>query len=299
MYKAYRFRLYPNKDQKEIINKTFGTTRLLYNYYLNQKQELYKNEHKNISIKEMIKDIPNLYLDKPFLKEVDGIALRCSIFDLEDSYQKFFKEKKGYPKYKRKFDKNSYRTNCIRSTYKGNTYENIKLDLKNRTITLPKLRDMKIRGYRKLKNISGRIINATVSREKDGRYYVSILYDEEMVIKPVKLTKIIGIDVGIKDLVITSDYKKYENEKVIEKFEKRIKRYQKRLSKKVKGSRNYYKLKQKLARLYTKIKNARKYRMHKITKEIVEENDIIVTETLKIKNMIQNLNLVSLYQMLH
>jgi len=163
--KAYKFRLYPNKEQEVLINKTFGCTRLVYNYYLNKKQELYKEKHITLSVYEMIKDLKVLSNEKPYLKEIDSMALRTSLFDLDNSYNKFFKEPKGYPKYKKKNGKNSYRTNLITSTYKGKTSENIKLDLKNKTITLPKLKELKIRGYRNLKKINGRIVNATVSKE--------------------------------------------------------------------------------------------------------------------------------------
>lgn len=286
--KAYRFRLYPTNEQILLINKTFGCTRLVYNYYLNRKQELYKSEKKNLSSYDCIKDLKNLYVQYPFLKEVDSVSLRCVLFDLDNSYQKFFKEKKGYPKYKSKFDKNSYRTNFITNVYKNKIYENIKLDLINKTIILPKLKEVKIRGYRNLKNIQGRIINATISKEKDNKYYVSVVFDQEVEENKIIPNKIIGLDLGIKDLVITSDGKKYDNNKAILKYEKRIKRIQRKLSKKTKGSNNYYKIKQKLARLYSKIKNTKKYTIHKITKEIIDNNDIIVTETLRINNMLKN-----------
>jgi len=286
--KAYKFRLYLSNEQKILINKTFGCTRLVYNYYLNKKQKLYKNEKKNLSSYDCIKDLKNLYIEYPFLKEVDSMSLRCTLFDLDNSYQKFFKDKKGYPKYKSKFDKNSYRTNFITSVYKGKAYQNIKLDLINKTITLPKLNEVKIRGYRNLKNIEGRIINATISKEKDNKYYVSVVFEQELEENKIIPTKIIGLDLGVKDLVITSDGKKYDNNKTIKKYEKRIKKIQRKLSKKIKASNNYYKAKQKLARLYSKIKNTRKYTIHKITKEIIDNNDVIVTETLKISNMIKN-----------
>ena len=286
--KAYKFRLYPNGLQKEIINKTLGCTRLIYNHYLNKKQTLYEEKKQNISCYECIKDIPNLYNEKPYLKEIDSMSLRCAIFDLDNAYTKFFKEKIGYPKYKSKYEKNSYRTNMIKSTYKDKVYENIKIDLINKTITLPKLKEIKIRGYRNLKEINGRIINATIIKEKDNRYYVSLVVEEQIIPQTFIPNRIIGLDLGIKDLVITSDYTKYENKKIIEKYEKRIKQKQRRLSKKEKGSHNYYKLKIEIAKLYRKIKNTRKYIIHKITKQIIENNDIIVTETLKIKNMIKN-----------
>lgn len=287
--KAYKFRLYPNNKQKELINKTLGCTRFIYNYFLSIRENEYKENKKSKTAYDCIKEIPLLYKDRPYLKEVDSCALRCAVFDLENAYQKFFKEKIHYPKYKNKYEKNSYRTNLIKSTYKGKEYQNIKLDLVNKVVTLPKLKEVKIRGYRRLKNIDGRIINATVSKEND-RYYVSIVYEQNIDVKEINNPKIIGIDLGIKDLVITSEYEKYENKKEIQKYEKRIKRKQRELSRKIKGSNNYYKTKKELARIHRKLKNARKYHIHEITKKITDTKDIIVTETLKIKNMIKNHN---------
>ena len=158
--KAYKFRLYPTNEQKILINKTFGCTRFIYNYYLDKKINEYKDKKNSLSCYDTIKDLKNLYIEYPFLKEVDSISLRCSLFDLDNAYNKFFKERKGFPKFKSKFKKNSFRTNMIKREYKGNTYYNIKLDLINKTITIPKLKNMKIRGYRKLNKINGRIINA-------------------------------------------------------------------------------------------------------------------------------------------
>jgi len=280
--KAYKFRLYPNEKQKELINKTFGCTRLVYNYYLNKKQTLYKEAKNNLSCYETIKDLINLYKEYPFLKEIDSMSLRCALFDLDNAYTKFFKEKIGYPKYKRKYGKNSYRTNYIKSTYKNKIYENIILDLNKKQITLPKLKQVKIRGYRNIKEIKGRIINATITREAN-KYYVSVVYEQDIEINNTIPTSIVGIDLGIKDLVITSD-----NEKAIKKYEKRIKQIQKELSRKQPKSNNFYKTKQKLQRIYQKLRNARKYLIHEITSKITNEYDIIVTETLKLKNMIKN-----------
>ena len=252
---------------------------------------MYETNKETISYFECNKDIPNLEIEYPFLKEVDSISLRCTLKDLDNAYNKFFKEKKGYPKFKRKNNKNSYRTNMISSSYKGNTYNNIKLDLEKRIITLPKLKEVKIRGYRKLSKIEGRIINATISKERDNTYYVSVLYEQVLNTPKFIPNNAIGLDLGIKDLVITSDYEKYTNEKVINKYENKIKKLQRRLSKKKKGSNNYIKAKEKIARAYKKLSNARKYNIHRITKEIVENNDIIVTENLKVKNMIKNHNI--------
>ena len=294
--KAYKFRLYPNQKQKELINKTFGCTRLIYDYYLDKKIKEYENNKKNLSCYDCIKDLKNLYNDYPFLKEVDSMSLRCSLFDLDNAYQKFFKEKTGYPKFKSKLKKNSFRTNMVTSEYKGNTYYNIKLDLVNNIITLPKLKNMKIRGYRNIDKINGRIKIATISKELDNTYYVSVLVEEDVYIPRLIPTTIVGLDLGIKDLVITSNYQKYQNEKVIAKYEKRIKQKQKRLAKKEKGSNNYNKLKCEIARIYKRIKNARKYLIHHITKDITRNNDIIVCETLKVKNMVKNHHLAKVIE---
>lgn len=292
MYRAYVFRLYPNKKQKELINQTIGCSRLVYNYYLAKKKKLYEEEKISLSCFDMIKDLNNMYLEYPFLKEVDSCSLRCSLFDLDNAYQKMFKEKSGYPKFKGKFtSKNAYRTNCMMSTYKGRVYESIKVDLINKTIKLPKLKDVKIRGYRNLEHISGKIINATITKDKTDKYYVSVLYEEKDIITKIVPKSIVGIDLGIKDIVITSNGEKIKNEHLIDKYEKRIKRKQRELSRRIKGSSNYYKTKKQIAILYKKLSNARKYLLHQITNKLVSENDIIVSESLKVKDLLEEKNL--------
>ena len=282
MYKSYQFRLYPNDSQIIMIQKTFGCTRFVYNHYLEKR----KKEH--LTCFDMIKDLPNLYSEYPFLKEVDSCSLRCSLFDLEDAFKRFIKHQNNYPKFKGKYSsKRSYRTNYITSTYKGRKYENIKVDLKRKVITLPKLKEVKIRGYRNLESLPGRIINATISEYSSGKYYVSVLVEVNHLVAKIIPKRIVGIDLGIKDVVITSDGEKIKNEKIIEKYEKRIKRKQRELARREKGSSNYYKTKKKIAILFQKLKNARKYFIHQIAKKLVLENDIIVSETLKVKEMIE------------
>ena len=135
------------------------------------------------------------------------------------------------------------------------------MDLKRSKVKLPKLKWVMIRGYRNLKSICGKIINATISKEINGKYYVSILYEIPDILP--KLSKsIVGIDLGVKSLITLSDAKVYENNKYIEKYEKRIKRLQRSLARKEKKSKNYYKCKQKLSILYSKLKNARNYYIH-------------------------------------
>ena len=210
MYKAYVFRMYPNNEQTELINKSFGTSRFIYNHFLEEKQKEYKKTGKSKSAFEECKEIPYLIKEYPFLKEVDSCLIRNSIFNLDDSYKRFFNKLGGNPKFKKKGTHDSYKTNNIKSTYKGKTYNSIRIDLKNKTIFLPKLKEVKIRGYRNKESIIGNIKSATIKREA-GKYYVSVLVDEEF-IKPLFNPKsIIGIDLGIKDLIITSHNEKIEN----------------------------------------------------------------------------------------
>ena len=280
IYKAYKYRLYPTEEQKILIHKTFGCSRFVYNHYLDYEK---KNGVKKAY--DLIKDLKELEKEYEYLKEVDSCALRCAIFDLEDAFNNFFAKRSNYPNFKSKFARQSYRTNCIRSTYKGKEYSNIELNLLTRNIKLPKLGKVKIRGYRNKKSIDGRIINATVSKETTNKYYVSVLVEEELLVEKVIPASIVGIDLGIKDLVITSDGIKYENDKILMKYEKRLKRLQRKLSRQVKGSNNYLKTKEKIARVHAKIKNYRKHYLNKIANEIVDEHDIIVTEDLKVKDM--------------
>ena len=283
IYRAYKFRLYPIEEQKILIHKTFGCSRFVYNYYLNYQKE--KGIQKAFNL---CKDLKELEKEYEYLKEVDSCALRCSIFDLEDGFNNFFAKRSGYPRFKNKFNRQSYRTSCIRSTYKGKEYSNIELDLLTRFIKLPKLGKVKIRGYRNRERIEGKIVNATISRETTNKYYVSVLVEEDLLVEKVTPTTIVGIDLGLKDLVVTSDGIKYSNEKVLMKLEKRLKRLQRKLSRQEKASKNYLKTKMKIARIHAKIKNYRKHYLNDIANEIVNEHDIIVTESLKVADMFKD-----------
>ena len=284
IYKAYKFRLYPTEEQRILIHKTFGCSRFVYNYYLN-----YQKENGVKKSFDLCKDLKELENNHEYLKEVDSCALRCSIFDLEDGFNNFFAKRSEIPRFKSKFSRQSYRTSCIRSTYKGKEYSNIEVDLLTRNIKLPKLGRVKIRGYRNKDIIEGKIVNATISKDTTNKYYVSVLVEEDLLVeKVITPTSIVGIDLGIKDLVVTSDGIKYSNEKVLMKYEKRLQRLQRKLSRQVKGSKNYLKTKEKIARLHAKIKNYRKHYLNDIANEIVNDHDIIVTESLLVKDMFKD-----------
>ena len=282
MYKAYKFRLYPNKEQTELINKTFGCGRFVYNHYLDKiKNNGYTNTYSNI------KDYTStLKYEAVFLREIDSIVIRQSLFNLDNAYKKLVNKQCGYPKFKSKYNRNSYNTTAVYKSYKDKEYCNIELDLINKKIKLPKLKWVNIRGYRNINSINGKIKNATISKEANGKYYVSILYEMYDEAPKINHRTIVGIDLGIKKLLTLSDGITYDNNKYLQKYEKRIKRKQRELSRKQKKSKNYYKCKKELAVLYSKLVNARKYYTHKITKDITDEYDIITCEKLFTKEMI-------------
>lgn len=278
MYKTFKFRLYPTTSQKESINKNFYATRYTYNYYLNS---IETNGFKSAST--YIKDYQTrLKYEMPLFKEVEPQLIIKSIYNLENSLKRYYQNLSSFPKYKSKFYKNSYTINNTYLKYQST----IKLDLKKQCIILPTLNEIKIKGYKKIKIIPGKILNATISQEPTGKYYISVLYQQIDNTKYNSKESIIGIDLGIKKLLTLSDGITYDNNKYIQKYEKRIKRCQKELSRKIKGSKNYYKCKIKLANLYSKLKNSRKYYIHKITKQITDTYDIIVCEKLQTKEMI-------------
>ena len=279
--KGYVFRLYPNEKQEQLINKTIGCARFIYNYFLDDKIKEYKIAGKSKSAYDQIKLIPPLSKEKEWLKEVDSCALRNSLQDLERAFKNFYNGS-GYPKFKAKGVHESYKTNNVKSSYKGNHYNSIKLDLKNKTITLPKLKEVKIRGYRNKEVIIGEIKSAVIKKEA-GRYYVSVLIEEPLIRPVFTPSSIIGIDLGIKDLIVTSYNEKIEN--TIKINTKRLIGLQRGLSRCKPGSKNRYKLKIKIQRMYQKIRNARKHMIHDITNKLIKENDIIVTENLDVKNM--------------
>ena len=196
---------------------------------------------------------------------------------MDSAYQKFFKEHAGYPRFKSKHDNHkSYTTNF--------TNGNIAVDFENSKVKLPKLKEVKAKLHR---NFSGKIKSVTVTQVPSGKYYVSILVEmEHEELEHVKHT--IGLDLGIKDLCITSDGKKYENPKTIKKYEKHLTKLQRQLAHKKKGSNNYCKARKKISLCHEKITNTRKDYLHKISHEIISENQVIVSENLQIKNMVKN-----------
>ena len=278
MLKAYKYRIYPNNEQKIQIAKTFGCCRFVYNQTLAYRKEVYEKEKKSVS-KTDCNNYCNRQLKKEYewLKEVDKFALTNAIYNMDAAYQKFFKEHAGYPKFKSKHDNHkSYTTNF--------TNGNITVDFGCNRVKLPKLKGIKAKLHR---NFIGQIKSATISQVPSGKYYVSILVETEHVELP-HINQNTGIDLGIKELCITSAGKKYENPKIIRKYEKKLVKLQRQLAHKEKRSQNYCKTKKKIALCHEKITNTRKDYLHKMSHEIISENQVIVSEDLQIKNMVKN-----------
>ena len=285
--KGYVFRLYPNVEQKTLINKTIGSARLIYNIFLSDRIDTYNNIKKGKSAYDQNIMIPSLLVKYPFLKEVDSCSLRNASNDLKCAYDHFFKQG-GFPKFKAKGVKDSYKTNNVVSTYKEKVYNSIELDLEKRLIKLPKLKWVKIKGYRNKESINGRIRSAVIRKDAE-RYYVSILVEEDIYKPMFTPQSIIGIDLGIKDLIVTSHNEKIKN--IVKDRSKRLKGLQRALARCKAGSKNRYKIKLKIQRLWQKIRNARKHLIHDITNKLIKENDIIVCENLDVKSMYKDHNI--------
>lgn len=274
--KAYKYRIYPNRKQKEIITKTFGCCRFVYNTYLAKRIKTYEESKESFSYVQCVNDMKNLKAELQWLKEVDSTALQSSLRDLDNAYQKFFKEHSGFPKFKsKKTHRYSYKSKC--------TNENIQYC--NKHIKLPKL------GMVKTKNKltpQGRILNATVSQEPSGKYYVSLCCTD-VGVKPLEKTGgMIGLDLGIKEFCITSNGEMIENPRYLKKSLNKLVKLQRELSRKSKGGSNRNKARIKVARRFEKIANQRKDFLQKLSTKLIKTNDIICIESLQVKNMIKN-----------
>lgn len=292
--KGYKYRIYPTKEQEIQLSKTFGSCRFVYNQLLTKRIELYKLENKSMN-KTECNNYCNRELKKqyPWLKEVDKFALTNSIYDLDTAYQNFFRrvkqssDKAGFPKFKSKHNHYySYKTNF--------TNNNIKVDFENNRVQLPKLKWIKCKLHREFK---GKILFATISKVPSGKYYVSFNVEcehEEL----LQNNNALGIDLGIKDLLITSDGEVFDNKKITYRYEKKLAKLQRQLAKKQRHSNNYKKQTKKIAKLHEKIANIRLNNLHQISSQIIRENQFIFSEDLHIKGMVKNRNLAkAIYDM--
>ena len=275
IHKGYKFRLYPNDKQKEYFAKCFGCARFIYNKMLTDKIEYYQKTG------ETLVTYPSDYKDEfPFLKEVDSNILAQEYLHLDRAYKNFFRNKNfGSPKFKSK--KNNYRTfNTINQN-------NLIQIIDNKYLKLPKSKNFGLIKVRISQPIRGSIKTVTISQVPSGNYYVSMNVAIWYQSLP-KTDRVIGIDLGIKDLVITSNGDKFDNIKTLDNHQKKLVKLQRQLAHKQRGSRNYEKTRIKLAREYEKIANIRKDYLHKISHKLISENQVIISEDLNVKGLMQN-----------
>ena len=267
---AYKYRIYPNSEQKVFFAKCFGCVRFFYNKSLSDMNEIYKStgKFKNIT--------PASYKeDYSFLKEVDSLALSNAQLNRNTAFKAFFSHRSGFPKFKSKRNNQSYTTNNQGS---------VKLSNNDRYISIPKCSRIRIKKHR---DFIGTIKSITVSMTTDNKYYISLLVETN--VEPLKESiNTIGLDLGIKDLIVDSNGKKYKNHKYLTKSQNKLAKEQRKLSHMEKGSSNRNKQRIKVARLHKHIQNQRNDYLHKLSKKIIDENQIICIEDLKVKNMEQN-----------
>jgi putative transposase len=294
--KSYKFRIFPNKKQIELTNKTIGCVRFTFNFFLSKQknkdaywyivEEMVQNgqlpannwKGKCLNKYETVKAIPELKKQYSFLKEVDSIALQKSVENLADSFERYYKKQNKYPRFKSK-------KNPVQSYTTKHTNGNMAIE--GNYIKLPKLGLVR---FAKSREVHGKILNATIRRNSSGKYIVSIGTEVEVTEMP-KTESAIGIDVGLKDFAILSDGTTYSNPKFFRTLEEKLAKLQRIMSRRTVGGTNWYKAKRKVACIHEKITNARNDYLHKISTFIVKNHDVIGMEDLSVSNMLKNHNL--------
>ncbi|MBB6175212.1 putative transposase [Anoxybacillus tengchongensis] len=275
VHKAYKFRMYPNKKQEVLINKTFGCSRFVFNHFLVRWNDTYKKTGKGLSYQACSSQLTKLKKEYTWLKEVDSIALQTSLKHLSDAFTRFFQKQNDKPRFKSKKNKvQSYTTKYT----KGN------IAIVGNKIKLPKLGFVR---FAKSREVEGRMLSVTIRRNPSGKYFVSILVKTDVQPLP-KTHTAVGIDMGLKNFVILSDGTTYANPKFLRKLEKKLVKAQRILSRRKIGSSNWHKQRIKVARIHEKITNSRNDYLHKISTEIVKNHDIIGMEDLSVASMLKN-----------
>lgn len=281
MLKAYKYRMYPNKEQEILINKNIGCTRFVFNHYLSERIDNYKEAQKSLNYSDNANNLKQLKKEYEWLKEVESTSLQQTLRDLDQAYKNFFRrvkqggDKAGFPKFKSKRNnKQSYRCQVV----------NNNICVNENRVKLPKLGMVKIRNS---KQFNGIIKNATISKTNTNKYYVSLCVDVENYILPKNDFKV-GIDLGIKEFCVMSDGVVINNPKILYHYQDKLTKLQRQLAHKTIGSNRYNKQKLKIAKLHEKIANIRKDFTHKLSSQIINENQVIITEDLNVKGMVKN-----------
>ena len=276
--RTYRFRLYPNREQTELLAKHFGCSRFVYNYFLNQRKEQYRISGKSDDYYAQAKTLTTLKKQEEtaWLKEVNAQTLQFAIRSLEAAYTNFFKKRAKFPKFKSKHSKNSFTVPQAASVAGGRLF-------------IPKFKEgIKCRVHREIK---GRIGKVTITKTPSGKYFVSVFTEEEYITPLKKTGKSVGVDMGLKDLLVTSEGETFNNNRYTRRYERKLAKAQQHLSRKKKGSRGFENQKFKVARLHEKIANSRADYLHKCSISLVRRYDTICIEDLNVKGMTKNYHL--------
>ena len=288
--RAVKIRLYPNKTQEQTLNKVLGCYRFVYNQMLARKQEAYNADKANLGLRELSRFFHGTLLkDEQYswLKEQNTKVMKQSIRQMLSAYDGFFKLGKGFPKFKSKHDNNSALFPC-EAISKSNTFETKHISL------IKSLKNLKFRCsnlyFNRLQRYKGNIKSATLSKTKSGKFYLSVLLSmNEEEFKQFRHTdNKVGIDLGVKDFVITSDGEVFENKHFLKKSENKIKKLQRQLSKKVKGSNNRNKARIKLAKTFERLTNQRINYIHNVVNSLLRTYDYIFMENLNVQGMLKN-----------
>lgn len=278
---SYKFRLYPTNAQRNQIARNFGCCRYVYNHFLAQKQEQYKETGKAPTRFQQDKALTTMKQELPWLKEADSTSLQAAIQDLDAAFQNFFRrvkcgEKPGYPRFKsRKDRRQSYKSKCVGTNIK----------VLEKAVQLPKLGLVKCRVS---KEVMGRILSATVSQNPSGKYFVALCCTDVDIETLPSTGAVVGLDMGLKSFAVTSNGVEYPNHKFLTKSIRKLARLQRQLSRKSKGSKRREKVRVKVARLQEHISNQRQDTLHKLSTQLVRDYDLISIEDLAPKNMVRN-----------
>ena len=281
MIRRYKFRIYPTDEQKERMESWFRACRYIYNLALETRTYAYRAHGVTLNKFDLGKELPGMKKDAEWLKDVPAQALISELDNLDNAFKHFFRRVKqggapGYPRFKSKYDTNSFAV-----------WQSVKVEGKN--LVYPKVGPIKMVQHRP---IPGQIKTATIIKTKTGEWYVSMPIDDGL--EPpekVEVKKAVGVDLGIKQFVITSDGKEYENLKLFDRNQKRLRVLQRKMSRQKKGSKRREQTRMQVAKLHEKIKRQREYYLHQISHELVREYDLIATEDLQVKNMVKNRSL--------
>jgi len=274
IFRTYRFELQPTQDQKELLDKHFGCIRFIYNHFLNERKEQYQADKRSDNYYRQAATLTELKKKEEtvWLKEVNSQSLQFALRCLDTAYVNFFRGNARFPQFKSKKKRNSFTVPQFGKLQDGKFYA-------------PKFKEgIKVNVHREVR---GKIGKCTLSKTPTGKYFVSILSEEQYQPKE-KTDAVCGIDLGLKDFAITSEGIKFKNNKYTKQYERKLKIAQQHLSRKTKGSNSFEKQRRKVALIYEKITNSRMDNLHKASHQLISEYDIIALEDLNIKGMVKN-----------